>query len=260
MASREEQKRRAREERAAAELAETAAGRRRQRLFLLGGILVIAVIVVGALVLVSQASDSGDTDATASGSLDGIPERGIALGDPKAPVTLVEFADPQCPYCAQYTRDVLPDLVDRYVKAGKLRMELRLVTFLGAEDSPDDSTRLASAAYSAADQDGLWKFIELAYARQGTEHTGYATDEFIRSVAADTGLNADQVMSDADSAKVAGLIAAAKAKWQDAGLDSTPSFLIGPTGGTLAPLDFSSLTVGSFTGPIDDALSAAGAS
>ncbi len=255
MASREEQKRRAREERAAAEQVESAAERRRRLLSVLGGILVIAAIVVGALILVSQSSDGGDNTATASGTLDGISEDGIALGDPNAPVTLVEFADPQCPFCAQYTNDVFPSLVDRYVKTGKVRMELRLLSFIG----PDSQT-LAADAYSAADQKGLWKFIELAYARQGTENTGYVTEDFVRSVASDAGLDAAEVVAGADSSKVQALLAEADQLAQKEQISSTPSFLIGPTGGTLAPLNPSSLKVDSFTGPIDDALSAAGGS
>lgn len=255
MSSREAEKRQAREARAAAEQAESATERRRRLIALLAGILVLAVIVVGGLVLVSQANDSGDATATSSGSLDGIPEQGITLGDPNAPVTMVEFADPQCPYCAQYTNDVFPDLVDRYVKTGKVRMELRLLSLVG----PDSET-LAADAYSAADQDGLWKFIELAYARQGTENTGYVTDDFVNSVASDAGLDATKVTAGADSSEVQDLLDQANQLAQKDQISGTPSFLIGSTGGKLTPLNPSSLDVDSFSGPIDDALSAAGGS
>ena len=258
MASREEQKRKAREERATAEQAESAAKRRRQQLTLLGGILVIAVIVVGALVLVSQAGDGGDSSATASGSLDGIPEQGITLGDPKAPVTMVEFADPQCPICADYSKGAFAGLVDKYVKSGEVQMQLRLLTFIGPDG---DSAKLAADAYSAADQGGLWKFIELAYARQGTENTGYATDDFVNSVATDAGLDAAKVVAGADSSKVQDLLQQAQTMAQDMGVNGTPTFFVGPTGGDLQQLKPSSLeNVSAFSGPIDDALSAAGGS
>jgi protein-disulfide isomerase len=255
MSSRAGDKRRAHEERLVAEASENARERRRRSIALLVGSLLIAAIVVGGLILVSQSSDDGDPNAPASGALEGIPENGIALGDPNAPVTIVEFADPQCPFCAEYSNDVLPGLVDRYVRSGDVRMELRLLTFIG-----DDSMKLASAAYSAADQDGLWEFMELDYARQGTENTGYATDDFIDSLADDAGLDSEKVRSGATSSKVTSLLTDANDLAQKEHVDSTPSFLIGPTGGTPEPLDPSSLDVDSFTGPIDDALSAAGGS
>jgi len=253
MSSRADSKKAAREARLAAER-EAAAKQRRQRTWaLVGGSVLLAAIIVIVLIVVSSggSSDSGgDTGDVAV--FDGIPQQGIALGDPKAPVTLVEFADPQCPYCMHYTADVLPDLVDKYVKTGDVRMELHLLTFIGP-----DSDKLARAAYAAGDQDLMWQWIDVAYARQEAENSGYATSDFIDSVSEAAGANVDQVNSESGSEAVTRQISEAETAAQSAGINSTPSFEIGPTGGAMTALDVNKLETSAFEGPIDQQIAAA---
>ena len=78
---------------------------------------------------------------------------------------------------------MFPTILDRYVRTGKVQLELRLLRFIGP-----DSDRLARVAVAAAAQNRMWQFAELAYLRQGTENSGYATDDFINRLAADAGL------------------------------------------------------------------------
>ena len=232
-----------------------AAAARRQRLFaLLGGAALLAAVIVVILIVVSRGGDDSDADAGPSTDLAEVTERGITLGDPDAPVTLVEFADAQCPYCAAYTTDVQPDLVEKYVSSGDVKVELRFLTFIGP-----DSLRLANAAYAASLQDGLWAFADLAYARQGAENSGYADDAFIESVASDAGLDPAPIVAAAEDpdAEVQGLVTEAKDEAESAGVTGTPSFLIGPSEGELEPLEVSALETSEFEPAIDDAIAAA---
>ncbi len=249
MSSRSESKKAAREARLAAEQEEAAKVRRQRIWTLAGGSVLLAAIVVVALIVISSggSDDSGDSGDVAV--FDGIPQKGIELGDPKAPVTMVEYADLQCPFCRQYTQDVLPDLVDKYVKSGDLRMELNLLTFIG----PDSQT-LASAAYAAGQQDRMWQFADVAYARQGAENSGYADAGFIDSVAKTAGADPAKVNGASGSTEVSNQISDAASAAQSAGISSTPGFQIGPTGGDLTTLNVNQLKTSAFADAIDQQL------
>jgi protein-disulfide isomerase len=215
------------------------------RLGVLAAVAILAVLL--AVKLFSPASNEPASEkggAAATAAFRGIPQSGIALGSPKAPVTMVEFADLQCPFCAEYQRAVFPTILKRYVRTGKVRVELRLLRFLGP-----DSERLAAAATAAAAHDRMWQFVELAYQRQGAENSGYATDDFINSLATDAGAGSVNPGAGAEAA-----IARNERAAQTVGVKSTPSFLIGRTGGTLHRFQPSELTPGAFTPQLDKEL------
>ena len=48
-----------------------------------------------------------------------------AIGDPNAPVTIIEFASLTCPHCAAFHVNTLPELEKRYIDTGKVRLVLR---------------------------------------------------------------------------------------------------------------------------------------
>ncbi len=215
------------------------------RLSILAAVAVVAVLAAVAV----GGSGGGGTSKGSGGSapasaLGGIPQSGIALGSPDAPVTMVEFADLQCPFCAEYQARVFPELLHRYVRTGKLRIELRLLRFIGP-----DSDRLARAATAAAAQNRMWQVVELAYARQGRENSGYVTNAFIKSLLANAGVHGADTGASAEPE----LRRAAQAA-RRAGINETPSFLVGPTGGTLARFEPGELTPGPFVARIQEEL------
>ena len=215
------------------------------RLGLLAGLAVIVVLV--AVVVAGSSGGSSHKTATpgaTESALKGIPQSGIALGSPKAPVTMVEFADLQCPFCAQYHRDVFPTLLKRYIRTGKVRVELHLLRFIGP-----DSDRLARVAAAASQQNRMWQFVSLAYARQGTENSGYATQQFIDKLAADSGLKQTSAGGAAQRQ-----VRQSEQIAKSLHIDSTPSFLIGPTGGPFQRLEPSELTPGAFIPAIQQEL------
>jgi protein-disulfide isomerase len=130
---------------------------------------------------------------------------------------MVEFVDLQCPFCAQYTRDVLPTLINRYVRPGKLSIELRPLTFIG-----DDSRVAGQAAAAAAQRNRLWQFADLFYLNQGPENSGYVTADFLRSLARGAGLSPQPLLDAAQSSASAPLLTQATGKRRSVGSPRLP--------------------------------------
>lgn len=229
----------ARAEREAAEQASAAAAARKQRLQILGGIVVAAAVVIVAVVLIAGGGSdkksglgqgktlAGVTESTQM--LAGIPQSGNTLGKADAPVTMLEFADLQCPYCKEYTLNTLPQVVQNYVRDGKVKIELHLLTFLGP-----DSIRGAQVAKSAADQNRLFTFADLFYYNQGEEQSGYATDAFLKQLATASKLDSAKTFADPITDTKTPTDETADALATKYGVSGTPTFVVGRTGGTLS--------------------------
>ncbi len=250
MSSRAADKERAKASRVEAER-RIAEAQRRRRLLQLGAVLLAAALIVGALIAVSQSGDDGggrvEGGSEAAALLAGIPQDGKLLGSPDAGVVMTEFADLQCPFCAQYAADVLPDLVRRYVRPGRVRMEINFLRFLGPDSDP-----AARAAAAAGLQDKMWEFSEVFYRSQGVENSGYVTDTFIRDVADGVpGLDADRLMRDMASTRVERAVAANETRAQRLGVNATPTFFAARRGQSPRRLEVTSLEAGSFTAPLD---------
>jgi protein-disulfide isomerase len=258
MSSRAEAKARARAEREEAERRDAQAAARKRRMALLGGVLVAAVAVVVVVIVISQSGtdkpvSAKDGQTQANTLFVGIPQSGNVLGDPKAPVTIEEFVDLQCPFCQRFSQDGLPDIVEEYVKTGQAKVVLRTLTFIGP-----DSERGARVAWGAAQQDKMFQFVENFYANQGEENSGYADEAFLKKVAGGvTGLDVQKALDARDSAKVTSSIQASQAAARKANVDSTPSFLVGPTDGQLSKIETRTLTIDDFREPVKDALAEA---
>jgi protein-disulfide isomerase len=258
MSSRAEAKAKARQQREEAERKEAQAAARKRRLMLLGGVLVAAIAIVAVVVVISQSGTDEPVSAEegtqqANTLFAGIPQDGNVLGDPDAPVTIEEYIDLQCPFCQRFSQDGLPQLIEEYVKTGQAKLRLQTLTFIGA-----DSERGARVAWAAADQDKMWQFVENFFANQGQENSGYATEEFLEKVASGVeGLDAQKALDGRDSTQVTSSIQASQQAATKANVDSTPSFLVGPSDGTLSKIESRTLTIEDFREPVKDALAEA---
>jgi protein-disulfide isomerase len=258
MSSRRQSNASAREARIAREAQVRAAATRRRRLRALAGTM-LAVVALGS-VAVALTSGGGPANASSGGKLNGaavsssllagIPQHGTILGQPGAPVRIVEFADLQCPYCQEYTVQALPSLVRDYVRTGKVQMQFENLSFIGP-----DSVEAGHYAAAAAAQNKLWNFLDLMYLNQGTENTGYATPSYLQKLLSVTpGLNVPAALSASQApAASEALTEASRLAAQD-GINSTPSFLIGRVGSPLRQFQPPALTAAPFAAVLNGLL------
>jgi protein-disulfide isomerase len=209
---------------------------RRRRLQVAAAVVAAALVAVIIVVASSGGTTPRGPSLPGAGEttemLAGIPQRGIALGDPAAPVTLVEIADAQCPFCRHFALYELPHVIAQQVRTGRLRIELRLVAFLGP-----DSERGRRALQATAAQDRLWHATHLLYFNQGRENSGYMTDTYVRGVLdAVPGLDLARALRDRGSRSVDRALLDSDRLAARNAADATPTFLIGPTGGRLRVL------------------------
>lgn len=186
-----------------------------------------AVLVVVLALISSRGGESSASDGRPAVSLEGIPQAGTVLGRPDAPVEIVEFADLQCPFCRQAGTDVVPALIEQWVRPGSVRLRFVSLSFIGP-----DSVRGARAATAAGNQNMLWQFIDRTYAIQGPENGGWLSDRTVDDIGRTLGL--DLVKFDADRRAQASVdaVQGASREAQQAAVQSTPSFLIRGSRGT----------------------------
>jgi protein-disulfide isomerase len=200
-------------------------------------ILLVGVAAAAGIALTRGSSSSAQSSTTTLPDSDavlaefrGIPQHGTTLGSPKAPVQLIEYIDLQCPICRDFETNVMPTIVRKYVRNGKVQVVARPIAFIGAESV---SGRLAALA--AAKQNHFFDFSQLVYANQGPENTGWLNDEFISSAYSSIpGLNAQA----ADDARVSSTVSSdAQTFDRQATADKvagTPSIYVGKRGGPYA--------------------------
>lgn len=201
----------------------------------------LALAVATAALLIALSSSDSPAEGTVSPQeesiaikrtgvlLNGIPQRGTALGKPKAPVTLQFFGDLQCSESRQVMLGALPFLIRHWVRDGTLRILFRSLK----TDTPEENefTAQQMAALAAGRQGKMWTFIDLFYREQGPEFTYYADDAFLEGIAEQAGVSQEPWATDRKSVGLAEEIESDEAMAKTKEMESTPSFLIGPTGG-----------------------------
>ncbi len=148
------------------------------------------------------------------------------LGDPDAPVTLIEFSDYECPFCKRHFEQTLPQLKKDYIETGKVKLVFR--DFPLSFHDPLATTE-AMAANCAREQGGdatYFKFHDEIFIRTTSNGNGLSKDQ-LYTISTELGLNTDNLKSCVEAEKYKDEVSKDLADGSAAGVSGTPGFLIG---------------------------------
>lgn len=199
----------------------------------LGGLAVAAAIIyTGGLGRMSSTANDLLPTSDAGGEVQVSVDDDPGLGDPNAPVTIVEFLSFECPFCQSFHKDTLPQIKSQYIDTGKVRFVVRDLP-LSFQDPA--ATKDALAADCARDQRGdevYFLYHDEIFARTGTEGAGLPkegkTDGY-EAAAKKIGLDVPRFKSCLSSGQFKDEVAKDLADAQTYGANGTPTFFVGKT-------------------------------
>lgn len=219
---------------------------KKQLRLIIGGIAA-AVVIAAVLILFNRPSNDAasidysglaiaqppitDTLGTPQAGEGGAatPYRGATVGDPNAPVTFVVYADFQCPFCLQFHQDVYPQILDDFVRDGKVKVEFREFPALGGADlssSGNESVQAAEAAVCAGEQDKYIEYHDKLYANHRGENQGAFNNDRLKTFADELGLDTGAFNDCLDSGRYEAAVIQSMDEGRALGITATPMFII----------------------------------
>lgn len=146
----------------------------------------------------------------------------LIIGQPDAPVTIVEYGDYQCPICKRFFEQTEPQLIAKYINTGKAKIEFRVETHIGEE-----SIAAGEAAYCANDQNAFKNFHDELFGSQKGINDGAFSDENLKAMAKKLGLDTAKFNTCLDNQTYRQTVLNSNAEAQERGVTATPTFFIG---------------------------------
>jgi len=197
-----------------------------------GALVVVLVVVLGVFIAVGSDSESEDWATLLKDAQANLPVElidGAKIGRDDAPVKVVAFEDFQCPFCLQFTAEQEGEIIEQFVKTGRMQLEYQHLPILGPE-----SVKAALASQCAADQDKFWQYHDQLFLVQaeadqfGNEkkNIGRFSDENLKKFAADLGLDTAEFNTCFDSSEHLDLVTQQQRTAGQFGITGTPGFLV----------------------------------
>ena len=197
----------------------------------IGAGIAVACIFCGVLLVNMINTDSTEIlDEITITEITGIKKPTIAsfydnaspiLGDPNAPLTIIEFGDYQCTFCKKFFDETEKSILINYVETGKVKMLFKDFIVVN-----EDSINAASAAHCANDQKMFWPYHATLYSNWDGEGTGWPSTKQLRQFASTLGLDMNEFSECISTSKWKELVLSSHEDGRTLGVDATPTFFI----------------------------------
>lgn len=185
---------------------------KQQRKMIMIGLMVIGAGLIAAAMIYpsTQMSSQFSSRYMADGN---------AMGNPDAPVTIVEYSDYKCSHCAAFTLETEPLLVKEFIETDKVYFISRSVgMMLGSAPS----VLATEASYCAGEQNKYWEMHDLIFANQGATFNEGTLEKWAKTAGADLGALKDCMANNTYLDRIDQDQADAEAE----GVSGTPSFVV----------------------------------
>lgn len=206
-----------------------------------GAIVLAAIIISGAVLsndsdpredsradsqdrpaLVPKPEEIRDSGDSVTVSVDDDP----VLGDPAAPVTVIEFSDYECPFCKRAFEELLPELKKAYIDTGKVRLVYRDLPLPFIHPNAQKKAEAAECAGEQGGDDMYFKFHDQIFTQTQENGRGLSLTQ-LPVIAASLGLDTNQFKQCLDSGKFSGEVEKDMADAAAVGIGGTPSYVVG---------------------------------
>ena len=143
------------------------------------------------------------------------------IGNPGAPITILEWGDYQCTFCYRFHESSLNVILTEYIESGKVKLVFKDFPLNGP-----DSILAAEATYCADDQGKYWEYHNEVYTNWAGERTGWVNYDSLNEFAKSVDLELEQFSSCLIDHKYRQKVLELEKFGRDIGIDATPSFLI----------------------------------
>lgn len=179
----------------------------------------IAIGIVVGVFLAMNLESENDSQLLTTTKL--IENGSPILGNPDAPITILEWGDYQCTFCYKFHQNTLDTIYDDFIKTGKVKLVFKDFPLNGP-----DSLLAAQAAYCAEDQEKYWQYHNELYKNWAGEKTGWITRESLDEFATTVNLDLSEFNACLDEGKYQDKVKVLHEFGKEIGIDATPSFLV----------------------------------